>query len=135
MSRMNLDDRLALLEARVAKLEAKRTPKAKPVPVEPTLFDAAWAAYPQRSGGNPRTTALKAWRSRMAQGVAEDVLLDAVHRYAAYCEATNRTGTEYVMMASTFFGPSKRYDEAWSAPKGKPDDLDELLGEIAMREA
>lgn len=132
---MNLDERLAALEVRVAKLEAKRARKPKAAPMQPTLFEAAWAAYPKRGGGNSRTMALKAWKSRMAEGVSEEVLLDAARRYAAYCQATERVGTEFVMMASTFFGPSKRYDDAWSAPKGKPDDLDELLGEIAMREA
>jgi hypothetical protein len=134
MPRMNLDDRIAALEARVAMLEAKKArPKVAKNLVVPTLFDAAWAAYPKRGGGNSRAMALKAWKSRMAEGIAEDALLDAVHRYRQYCEATERVGTEWVLMASTFFGPSKRYDDAWTSPKGKADDLDELLDVIATR--
>jgi hypothetical protein len=133
MPPMNLDERIAALEARVAKLEAKKVRRKVILNVEPTLFNAAWDAYPKRAGGNARNMAMKAWRARMADGVSEDVLLAAVHRYHAYCEATERTGTEYVMMAATFFGPSKRYDEEWAAPKGKSDDLDELLGSIAAR--
>jgi len=133
MPLMNLDERVAALEARVAMLEAKKVRRKVVKVVEPTLFDAAWAAYPKRAGGNARAMAMKAWRARMADGVDENVLLAAVHRYRQYCEATERVGTEWVLMASTFFGPSKRYDEEWAAPKGKSDDLDELLGSIATR--
>ena len=41
-----------------------------------------------------------------------------VNRYAAFCQATGKIGTEFVMMASTFFGPSQHYLEDWVLPDG-----------------
>ncbi|PQH17487.1 hypothetical protein C5T93_28245 [Raoultella ornithinolytica] len=50
-------------------------------------------------------------------------LTDGVRRYAGYVAAAGKLNTEYVKQASTFFGPSKHYEEQWSfeAPIGKRD--------------
>lgn len=74
-------------------------------------FDALWALYPKRAGGNPKPAALKAYRARLAAGVTHDELAAGLVRYAAFCAATGKVGTEYVKQAATFFGPS---DEAWT---------------------
>lgn len=74
-------------------------------------FDALWALYPKRAGGNPKPAALKTYRARLAAGVTHDELAAGLVRYAAFCAATGKVGTEYVKQAATFFGPS---DEAWA---------------------
>ncbi len=76
-------------------------------------FQEAWAAYPQRSGNNPKLDAIKAWSARRKEGVKPELMLAGVTRYAAWCRATEKWGTEYVMRASTFFGPSKPYDQGF----------------------
>jgi hypothetical protein len=121
--------------------KAFRERRKSPAPVprirkraeEPSLwFDQAWAAYPKRGGGNPRPLAAKAFAARVRDGVDPALLVDAARRYAKYCEATNRVGTEYVMQASTFFGTGGRWQEEWLAPvRAQPkDELDNILDEV-----
>ena len=84
----------------------------------PTPFDAVWAAYPKRAGSNSRAEAERAFDARIADGsLTPEAALDAVRRYAAWCEATGKVGTEVVMQAASFFGPMKRgYAESWEVP-------------------
>jgi hypothetical protein len=76
-------------------------------------FADAWAMYPRRSGGNPKRRAADAWSARIREGVAPDAMLDGLRRYVAYCEAERKIGTPYVQQASTFFGPSRPFEEEW----------------------
>jgi len=79
-------------------------------------FQSAWSEYPKRAGGNPRRSAEKAWGARVREGADPSAMLDGVRRYRAYCERTGRIGGDYVLQAATFFGPDRRYEEAWDAP-------------------
>lgn len=79
-------------------------------------FEQAWRAYPKRSGGNSKPAAEKAFRARVESGVPAQYLIGATLDYAMFCDATGKWGTEFVMMASTFYGPGLRYDADWSLP-------------------
>ncbi|NKJ45850.1 hypothetical protein CIC12_03645 [Burkholderia sp. SG-MS1] len=79
-------------------------------------FEQAWAAYPKRAGGNSKRDALKAWSARLAAGEHEDNMLAGTKRYAAFCAATGKVGTEYVKLASTFFGPARHFADEWALP-------------------
>ncbi|SUX99649.1 replication protein [Citrobacter youngae] len=79
-------------------------------------FETAWQAYPKRAGGNPKATAYKHWKARIADGATASELLAGVQRYAAYIRATGKLGTEYVKQAATFFGPDRHFEEAWQTP-------------------
>jgi hypothetical protein len=96
----------------------KSKPKANPKGYTDE-FEAAWAAYPQRPG-NSKADAFKAWKARLAAGVTVEQLADGVQRYAAYCDATDKTGTEYVKLAATFFGPGDHYLADWTVVEAKP---------------
>jgi hypothetical protein len=91
-------------------------------------FDAAWATYPKRSGGNPRTLAAKAWAARVREGVSEAELTLATKNYAAHCDAEKKSGTPYVMQGGTFYGPSQRWRDFMSAPVDS--EMDEIMAEI-----
>jgi hypothetical protein len=39
-----------------------------------------------------------------------------VQRYTAWCEATDKTGTETVMQARRFFGPGREWENEWQPP-------------------
>lgn len=80
-------------------------------------FDLAWAAYPKRAGGNVRKDALKAWQARRRSGVDSDVMHDGTLRYAAFCLATGKVGTEFVMQGARFYGPSQPFAEEWALPE------------------
>lgn len=87
------------------------------------LFDSAWAEYPKRAGGNSRRDALKAWNARLAAGDTAGAMLAGVRRYAEFCAATGKIGTEFVKQAATFFGPSRHFAEPWSIPAVQPHSL------------
>jgi hypothetical protein len=79
------------------------------------------ALYPARAGSQPWTKAEKAIHARLADGVTWDEIIEGVRRYAAFCAATGKARTEYVLQASTFCGPDKRFLEDWSTPATKAD--------------
>ena len=79
----------------------------------PEIFEQAWKAYPKREGSNSKADALKAWNARIRLGVKADDMLAGVQRYAEFCEAKGQVGTQYVLQASTFFGPSGKWAEEW----------------------
>ena len=78
-------------------------------------FEEAWALYPRRSGANPKREAWGAWNARLRSKklVAPIDMIQGVKRYAAWCDATGKTGTETVMQARRFFGPSECFKEQW----------------------
>lgn len=77
-------------------------------------FERAWSLYPARDGGNPKKDALGAWNARKREGVLVVDMMAGVERYAAHVKARGKLGTEFVMQAVRFFGPSKQYAEMWS---------------------
>lgn len=79
----------------------------------PEDFEKAWQSYPKRLGGNPKKDALKAWNARRKEGVKIEDLIAGVTRYHRHLESIGKVGTEFVMQASRFFGPSKPYAEPW----------------------
>lgn len=93
----------------------------KPLVAATTEFDVAWKKYPKRSGNNPRKDAEEAWNARAKSGVATADMLAGLDRYAKWCEATGKIGTEHVMRASTFFGPSKPFEQDFALPAPKPN--------------
>ncbi len=56
-------------------------------------------------------------RTDPRHGIVPTELIAGVERYAKFCEATSKSGTEFVKMTSTFFGPSKFWLEPWTLPK------------------
>lgn len=82
----------------------------------PPEFAACWLIYPRRTGGNSKREAFKAWKARLRAGVTVEVLHAGVARYLAYCEREQKTGSQFVMQAQTFFGPGERYLETWESP-------------------
>ncbi|MDN7179071.1 hypothetical protein M0D69_13820 [Caballeronia sp. SEWSISQ10-4 2] len=79
-------------------------------------FEEIWAAYPNRAGGNSKADAFKAVEARIKAGVLPADMLEGAKRYAKFCDATDKTGTEYVKQAATFFGPGLHFDADWTAP-------------------
>jgi uncharacterized protein YdaU (DUF1376 family) len=98
----------------------KRWHPAEPTPAAPddypAPFLALWNAYPKRAGGNSKRDAFKAYRARLAAGVAHEELAAGVARYARYCTATGKVGTDYVKQAATFLGPGEHWREAYDVP-------------------
>lgn len=79
--------------------------------VTPIGFARCWNAYPARKGGNSRRKAERAYLTRVRSGVDEEHLFRRTQAYRVWCDAERKTGTKFVMMAATFYGPDARYDE------------------------
>ena len=119
------------IEAKLDQLLAKKKPKARASKkvLYPFWFESIWAAYPKRAGSNPKAKAwsainarLKAMSGNDGRYVAHEYMLLGTIKYAKFCDATGKTGTEYVMQAATFFGPDKHYENDWTIPKKKPSE-------------
>ena len=87
-------------------------------------FLEIWQIYPARSGANPKKRAATAFEKRISEGLLnhEEIyfeLFQGARRYAKFCDATGKTGTEYVMQAATFFGPDRHYENDWTIPAPK----------------
>ncbi len=105
------------------------TGKSTTAPAVPAEFEEFKKAYPERSGAQPWTKALRTIRARLKEGAQWTDFLEGAHRYAAYCAATDRIGTEYVMQAATFCGPDKHFLEPWQPPATKSERLqDQNIG-------
>lgn len=116
-------------------LEQKKPPKITGSPkarheYEPE-FEKIWKAYPARDGSNPKWKAQQSWRARQKEAYAKfnspldsrnelAGMLKGVKRYAVWCEATGKTGTEMVMQTARFLGPGKEYENAWEVAKPEP---------------
>ncbi|EMG9443940.1 DNA-binding protein [Escherichia coli] len=85
----------------------------------PDEFEQAWREYPRRAGANPKKSAFSAWRARVREGTAPEVMLDGVRRYARFLAATGKLGTEFVQRATTFFGPDRNFENPWEPPAAR----------------
>jgi len=115
----NTQDQLDRIEAKLDLLLApKKKPASKPkVTLDDNYFAEIWASYPKRAGSNPKQRAISAFHAR-CRGTKQEAerIINGVARYAKFCEAPGKTGTELVMQAATFFGPDKHYENDWTCP-------------------
>lgn len=99
------------------KTTSKTTAETNPLrPLSADQFEKAFAQLPKRAGNNPRRAAVHAWNARMREKVDPEVITAGAQRYAAFCMATGKVGTEKVMMAKTFFGPDRSYEQDFGVP-------------------
>ena len=130
----DLHAQLDRIEAKLDQLLAKKKPgkpRASKVPTYTAGFTASWLSYPKRAGSNPKAKAYSAYKKRMIElNDGFEVVQKGVVRYAKFCDATGKTGTEFVMQAATFFGPDKHYENDWTIPAKAekiPHDDDEMV--------
>jgi hypothetical protein len=86
-----------------------KVPVAKPV----DGFDEAWAIYPRRQGGNSRKNAEASFRKALKAGVSAATIIDGIRAYAEHCDATGKTGTEFVKTAEAWLN-GRFWESDWS---------------------
>ena len=79
-------------------------------------FNELRTLYPKRSGGDSKDDAHREYQARLKQGETHEQMKAGTLRYKAYCDATGKTGTEYVKQMRTFLGPSRHYLDLWEIP-------------------
>ena len=67
------------------------------------------AAYPKRKTPLNKKMTYKAWSARLVQGTSKEDLMKATKNY--FNETIEKHGTDFVMMASTFYGSNERFTE------------------------
>lgn len=111
-------DRIEAKLDRLLKLAEKRKREPKSVKAEyDGDFERFWTNYPKRAGSNPKVAAYKAFCARLKEGVMVNHMVAGAIRYGAFCKATGKTGTEYVMQAVRFLGPRQEYENDWKVPE------------------
>ena len=108
-----------------AEAKAKTTTTLAKQRIADDPFSQIWATYPRRAGSNPRKAASTAFYARVREGVGVGSLGEAVARYAAFCAATGKVGTEFVQQGQRFFGPDGGWRELWITPAA-PAYVDKL---------
>lgn len=89
-------------------------------PSEPASFGAFWSIYPKRAGDRDRKAASKAYAAA-AKRVDFEIILKGAQRYAAHCDETGKTGTEFVRQARTWLnanGWEETYETSRNVPHG-----------------
>ena len=93
--------------------------------VDGVNFSIFKAAYPKRSGSQLWPKAITEANARLREGATKREMVEGAYRYAAYCNAIDKTGTQYVMQAATFLGPGKHFLEPWDPPPSKSEALEQ----------
>lgn len=84
-------------------------------------------AYPPRAGDQGWRKAVRAAHARMGEGHTSAEFVAGARRYAAFCEASGKLGSEYVKQACTFLGPDKAFLLPWHAPPKPETAMDRIL--------
>ena len=98
-------------------------------------FEMFWGYYPKRSRTNNKQAANRQWDARLKEGVDLELLIKQVINYQKHCESAGIINTPYVMMASTFLGRDKHYEENWEVENAnaKGNRYGQSLDELAKQ--
>ncbi len=95
--------------------------KKKAADAADAMFERFRRAYPKRAGNDPKQPARKAWDARIKQGVDPEVMIAAAERYSRFCDATDKTRTEFVKQSQTWLSPKgEGWLSSWDLPRGLP---------------
>lgn len=111
------------LEPKPEKISSAR--KAARQDIDPIDFTAFKVAYPKRNGSQPWKRAMGAANARIMEGHTLQEMVNGAHRYTAFCEAGDKTGTEFVMQAASFLGPEHHFLQPWDPPLSKAEALEQ----------
>jgi hypothetical protein len=92
--------------------------KAEPEDWEP-LWQRFLEAYPKRSGDRCVKDGRQRFGLLLKAGVDAAVIMAGLGRYAAWCDATGKTGTELVRQITTWLN-KRSWEEPWDLPWGNP---------------
>lgn len=84
-------------------------------------------AYPARAGDQKWRTAVRNANARIREGHTVEEFIAGAKRYAAFCDASGKTGTEYTKQASTFLGTERSFLLPWHAPPKQENATERIL--------
>jgi hypothetical protein len=83
------------------------------------LFDKLRSIYPKRSGSHRLPQAKAKFTKLATNGVGHERIIAGATRYRAWCDKTEKTGTEFVMQLATWLNQGC-YDEPYDLASAKP---------------
>ncbi len=103
-------------------------------------FETFWNAYPKRCGTNSRAKAAERFALLVKAGADPPTIIAGAMRYAAHCDAEQKTGTEFVQQTTTWLN-----QRGWETEYGRNSKnrntladgfrkLDEVFAEFDRRE-
>jgi uncharacterized protein YdaU (DUF1376 family) len=98
---------------------------------EPAWLSDFKLTYPPRSGDANWAGAARAGNARVREGHTVTEFLEGARRYAQFCRATDRIGTQFVQQPATFLGPRKGFLELWVLKTKTDARADSNLNEAA----
>ena len=93
------------------------------IDLEAEFDDHVKPFYPKRAGGQGWADARRQYAKRRKRHTLDEIR-DGVIRYAKWCQATGKEGTELVKQAKTFFGPGLHFQEHYEIPAGGKHEAD-----------
>lgn len=112
-----------------SKSKSKNKKKTKNIlaAAPPAWFEDFKHVYPQRAGDPRWRAALQAANARISAGATPEELIAGAQRYATFCNATGKTGSEFVKQAASFLGPDKAYALPWHPPPEAETAMQKIL--------
>jgi len=96
-------------------------------------FELLWQLYPKRGGGNSKAKAFKGYTARIKAGYSRSDIGEGLQRYKNFCTKTNKIGTEFIMMAATFFGRDEHFLEEWDLPvEAKAETIEDKAKRLGL---
>ena len=92
--------------------------------LQPLPFLQFWEVYPKRAGCADRKSAEKAFAAALNRKIPFDEILAGAKRYAAHCDVTQKTKTEFVRQARTWLN-KEGWSETYETPRTiqKPNSI------------
>lgn len=101
----------------------KQNATAKPKENFSHEFLDAWENYPKRHTADNKASGWRQWKARIAAGHKHEEIKAGVLRYKIFCERTGKLGSEFVMMAKTFFGRDEHFALEWNINAIKKNEV------------
>ena len=97
-------------------------------------FEHWWSQYPEREGRKgKKKTASGYYHTRLSEVGSHDALLRNLMAYSAYCDAIGKTGTRFVLQATTYLNDTDNVINPWTVnyenrqrPAGRPSLVDQV---------
>lgn len=131
--------RVSILPSLSENVETVRNPLVIPPPTpkgEHPAFSFFWSLFPKRAGDRDRKAAVKAFAAAIKRA-SEQEILEGTERYAAFCDAMGKTGTEFVRQARTWLnadGWKEPYEISRSATNGTSIHDNWAIASAVLRE-
>lgn len=98
-------------------------------------FETFWGYYPKGLASYNKQLTFTQWLGRLKEGDKAEEMIFGVIGYQKYCVATNKIGSDYIKLPSTFIGKKKHFRGYinWRKENGKRDNKSKSISELSKQ--